>query len=233
VRFSTIFLLVIAVLIACERRDEAHERTCEVNGTSLVEVGTHTFAISSDLRGAYIAGNGPLLGNMSKTERAFSKICPAVDGDVLVVNQLSIFSPARNELTPQHFPEAVSVLISWDEKEGIDLVQTRNWEKFDLTEVGDGFLSTQNGSVGMGSAEMFLQVEVTAETPKGNPVAFSCYYQKTARGRDCFTWWYDREGLYFGYNFFDRDYPREEWLALHSRVLSAVEGLQDERASRG
>ena len=210
-------------LVACGESAPVWERVCDSEGVSTIIVGETTFQISSKVQGAYLGGNGPLLGNLNERERTNTRICPPSDGQPVFARRISFFSMEVQDTAGEDVRLPVDVRISHSPDTSADLYELRNWSALEFQDAGEGFRSTSNGSVGMGAAEVFVNETASLKTPKGNPVMFGCYYGQNKRGRNCFTWWSDGADVLYEYDFYDGDIPRSEWLSLHERIVEAIQ----------
>lgn len=221
-------VVLVACLVACSKVPPAWERTCETEGVSTIDLGGTILEVPSSLWGGYIKGNGPSLGNLSKEERANTRICPLPNGQTVEAQQISFFPLPDYGDGDGRRRMPVHIIISYRPEGGEDLYSQRNWESVEFQDAGEGFNSAPNGSVGMGAAEVFVQKVPTLRTPSGHPVMFGCYSGKSSRGRECFTWWHDKSGLQYEYSFHDGDFPRSGWLLLHEQVVENIAALKRE-----
>ncbi len=218
--------VLIALVAACGSEQEPGVEMCETEGASTVVIAEARFDLSSRLLGVRVYSPDKPNTISPDVEQPSERLCPNADGLVLTASQLEIHTPPRRQLTADHFDVSIQLRIFPQSDGAKDLSLTRDWTKFEMQDAGNGFISSRNGSVGMGAADIFLQDSPTMFTLMGNPVAFSCYYDSEPRGRRCFTWWLGHSGEQYEYSFFDGEYPRSEWLNLHQQVLDGIAELK-------
>ena len=226
---SLALLLVGLTSVLLWPRPLPPERVCSLSASSIIQLGSHQFRISSDLRGAYILRNGPLIGNIDNRVRHLTKICPSYPNEVFERRYLSIESPSPKDLTDQHLPFAANIALRLNDDPAKDIYET-NGAGFESTgDLTKGYSTKEKRYVGTGvmsNATMFLTKDPSFVTPKGNPMVFGCYMGPGPRGRRCFTWIDLGNNLSLDYYFFDSEYPVSEWQTLHEDVLSFLSSIK-------
>lgn len=224
---------VILMLETSRQAPMPPERICETNGHSTIRIGTHSFRIPSEFRGAYIAQNGPTIANIERNQMHLTKICPEGPNSVFERKQLLITGPPKSQSTEGRSPFATTITINYRDGGAQDFEVNPaivELEEYPPNREYRTSVQKYGGTASMANSEIFLSTDKEFTTPSGNPVGFGCYLRgfvrTLMRGRECYTWFTWGDNVYVNYSFFDKDYPTEEWKGLYKRVIDFIRNIE-------
>jgi hypothetical protein len=217
-----IFGGMMAVDTAVRYWQGEYDPPCDPDGTAVVQVGDHFFAIPQSLRGAYIVDNGSMLVNLKDISK--SRICS--HGEILKRNKINISTsfPDKNKRGDPNFSAVISIRKVNETKDLIisDYFKRNMVLHKDFYQV----LSTNPGTGAMADSHFFISADTKLKTPKGNALTFGCYLGVKDNGKECYTWFAWSQEIQINYKFFDGHHPKKKWSELHRKILHFIQSLE-------